>query len=78
MLGVATGDSLQEFTRLAGAKYVASSRAVVVADRQAPAIRVFSVGGDHLRSFGRRGRGPAELLSADKMFLNADTVIVVD
>jgi hypothetical protein len=58
---------------------VADARgAIYVADWQASEIRVFREDGTHLRTFGRRGAGPAEFARPASLAFLGDTLMVLD
>lgn len=52
---------------------------IYVADRQAAEVRVFDADGNHVRTFGRRGRGPGEFEQLSGLGWGADgNLVVVD
>ncbi len=50
---------------------------IYVADRQAAEVRVFDAEGNHVRTFGRRGRGPGEFEQLSGLGWGADGDLVV-
>lgn len=77
-IGVADGDPDQQFSAVVDLAVDRSGR-IYVLDRDAGELRVFSSEGEHLRTIGRRGRGPGELTSPSAVLLGpADTLLVPD
>jgi hypothetical protein len=78
-IGSLGGDPLYQFGQV-GTIAVDSHRHILVSDRQAHEIRVFSETGEYLRTVGRPGSGPGELsLAATDLLLSpGDTLLVPD
>lgn len=79
-IGAAEGDSLREFgVILDGGIAVDSEKKIFVLDVQAQEVRVFSEGGEYLRTMGRRGEGPGEFFGARVLLMGpGDTLFVPD
>ncbi len=60
-IGSPSGSDLEEVFRRVPDVAADAEGNVYVLENQASEVRVFSSAGEHLRSFGRRGRAPAEL-----------------
>ncbi len=77
-LGLASGDSAQEFGNVLGAVRLRSG-AIAVGDAARRQIRIFDEHGRFLRASGRRGEGPGEFLRMDWMGrCGEDTLFVHD
>ncbi|HYR07613.1 MAG TPA: hypothetical protein VEQ60_07585 [Longimicrobium sp.] len=77
-LGVAEGDTHQQFGRVADALRL-SDGTLLVADEQAQEIRAFDAEGRHLRTMGRAGGGPGEFQGLMGLhLLPGDTVAAYD
>jgi hypothetical protein len=78
-IGSLRGDPTYQFGQV-GAIAVDSHGNILVIDRQAQEIRVFSGTGEYLRTLGRPGSGPGELsLAATELLLSpGDTLLVPD
>lgn len=74
-LGSIEGDTAQRFGTVGGLALVGDT--VVVLDRQAQAIRLFTTDGRPVRSFGERGDGPGEFAYADGVVSTEPGVIHV-
>ena len=74
-LGTIEGDTTQQFGTVGGVALVGDT--VVVLDRQAQAIRLFTTDGSSVRSFGERGDGPGEFAYADGVVSTEPGVIHV-
>jgi hypothetical protein len=77
LIGGADGNGPTEFSDVVGAVRL-SSGALVVADAATRQLRFFSSDGTHLRSIGRPGRGPGEIIDIDQFLRAHDTLLVVD
>ena len=55
----------------------ASDGTIYVLDFQAAEVRVFSPGGEYLRTIARRGEGPGEIAEANGIILSGDTLLWV-
>ena len=53
----------------------ASDGTIYVLDFQAAEVRVFSPGGEYLRTIARRGEGPGEIAEANGIILSGDTLL---
>lgn len=51
---------------------------IYIGQQAPPEVRVFTSRGRYLRKFGRLGDGPGEIRMLDGMFLNGDTLVVLD
>ena len=56
----------------------ASDGTIYVLDFQAAEVRVFSPGGEYLRTIARRGEGPGEFMEANGIILSGDTLLWVN
>ncbi|TVP72611.1 MAG: hypothetical protein EA352_12545 [Gemmatimonadales bacterium] len=76
--GAAEADPEYLFGGVSGALRLADGT-VVVADRQALALRMFTPDGTHLRTVGRRGEGPGEFQAVTGIRrLPGDSIFVID
>jgi hypothetical protein len=76
-IGRVGGDPAYEFSMIAGVSRMSGNR-WAIANLSTSEIRVFDSTGKHLRSMGRRGRGPGEFPFLWQMWRVADTLIGVD
>jgi hypothetical protein len=77
-VGVAHGDPSREFGSISDVG-VAASGHIFVLERQAGEVRVFTPGGEFVRTIGRGGSGPGELASPSAVLIGAgDTIFVPD
>lgn len=76
-VGVAQGDTLQEFGRVV-TPFVLPDDRLVVPDGIAQVIRTFDFDGAHLASFGGRGEGPGEFSSLLRAWSRGDTLEAFD
>jgi len=58
-IGTSGGEAIYQFGRISGIAPLPDGRLVVV-DQQAQEVRIFSPGGEHLRTLGGPGSGPGE------------------
>ena len=58
-IGASGGEAIYQFGRISGIAPLPDGRLVVV-DQQAQEVRIFSPGGEHLRTLGGPGSGPGE------------------
>src|SRR5687767_1066109 len=74
-LGVAHGDSVQEFGRVANALKLSDGR-IAIADFGSTNVRLFNPNGTHALTIGRRGNGPGEFPSLTRLaVLTGDTIV---
>ena len=73
-IGVEMGDSVYMFNRV-GQVAVDRRGRLYVADG-AMKIRVYGPDGKFVRAFGRRGQGPGEFMSIDRLWFAGDTLVV--
>jgi streptogramin lyase len=69
-IGSVDGDGAAAFARIASLAVDADGR-IYILDRQAQDVRVFAHDGRHLRTIGRKGRGPGEFQDADAIAVDA-------
>jgi hypothetical protein len=78
VIGSIAGNGPDLFGEITGVEVDRLGR-IYVADRQAAEVRVFNSDGSHVRTFGRRGRGPGEFEQLVGLGWGADgNLVVVD
>jgi hypothetical protein len=79
VLVVGTMDGPEEFIfQFLSHARVLPSRNILVADRISGELRIFSMTGELIRSFGGQGEGPAEFRHIGGISLRMDTIVVID
>src|SRR5687768_719809 len=76
-IGGADGTGPTELTRIVGVTRQRDGT-IVVADGASRELRFFDARGRFLRSATRRGHGPGEIESLDRLFSAGDTLLVLD
>jgi hypothetical protein len=76
-LGVAEGDTTQEFFRV-GAPFLLPDGQLVVPLGASSELRVFGPDGDFLGSLGRQGEGPGEFVALTEAWARGDTIEAFD
>jgi hypothetical protein len=76
-IGQLDGPTLLQFHQI-GAITVDVHDSLFVADNGSGQVRVFSPGGEPVRAFGRRGRGPGEFVRVSGLLLRDEGLLVVD
>ena len=78
VIGVAVGDSLAEFSRIATARLVGPEGRIVVVNQRSPMVRVFDHEGRSLLAFGGEGYGPREFGAIAALSIRRDTMELTD
>jgi hypothetical protein len=73
-IGVVSGDTSYQFDRVG--QIAVDRQGRVYAAQGAMSIRVFGPDGKLIRSIGRRGQGPGEFTSIDRLWFAGDTLVV--
>lgn len=77
-VGSVDGPAVQRFGLVADVTADLEAGEVFVLDHLERVVRVFDLSGNHLRSWGRRGEGPGELMAPAALAFARDTVAVAD
>ena len=76
-VGGADGEGPTEFAAIVGVVRLSTGE-FVVADASTSELRLFSAGGAHVRTFGRRGGGPGEFDGLTALLRSGDTLVAID
>lgn len=77
VIGLTEGSPEYQFTRVLTVLMM-PDRGILVADDPSLEVRVFDVSGSHIRSIGGSGDGPGEFRAINGVFLQGDTIVVID
>ncbi len=72
-----TTDEARTLSSVVAATVSASGRYLAIADRSAPFLRILDRGTRTARAFGPKGRGPGELLAANAVEFEGDSLLLV-